>query len=399
MIGFDLSPETARRSLGRGPGLGEDDDAVVDRYTTVVWGHLVEPGDSVAGRLISERGATGALRAVIADDPSGFDRREFAAARRRWLPRLDANAIADGLRRAAKVGAVLVTRADPDWPEQLDDLGPHAPICLWVRGDPSRLRRLHPSVAIVGARAATSYGDHVALELSADLAGGGVPVVSGGAYGIDGAAHRAALAVGGLTVALLAGGVDRAYPAGHTDLVERIAATGVVASEVPCGSTPTKWRFLQRNRLIAALADATVVVEAGWRSGSLNTAGHAASLSRPLGAVPGPVTSAASAGTHRLLREYDAFCITGAADVREMLGLAVGREAPSQAPASAGERARTDDTTRIRDALSPRAWRDVDDLARRAGMAAEDIEPILGLLHLEGSAVRGPAGWRAVLMD
>ena len=152
-----------------------------------------------------------------------------------------------------------------------------------------------------------------------DAASGAV-IVSGGAYGIDGAAHRAALGVGGATVALLAGGVDRAYPQGHQQLLRTIAASGAVVSEVPCGTAPTKWRFLSRNRIIAALSDATVVIEAGWRSGSLNTAGHAAALGRPLGAVPGPVTSAASAGCHRLLREYDARCVTTAAEVRELWG-------------------------------------------------------------------------------
>ncbi|WP_127474666.1 DNA-processing protein DprA [Microbacterium sulfonylureivorans] len=394
MTVFDLSPSTARRALGDLLAPEASDAVAVERYATVVWCHLVEPGDSVAGRLVAERGATGALRAVLAGDAGGVvGGGEFSAARRRWMPRLSADAVTDGLRGAAKARAVLVARGDAEWPAQLDDLGAHAPICLWVRGDPSHLTRLAPSVAIVGARAATSYGDHVALELAADLAASGIPVVSGGAYGVDGAAHRAVLAVGGLTVALLAGGVDRAYPAGHTDLIERIAGSGAVVSEVPCGSTPTKWRFLQRNRLIAALADATVVVEAGWRSGSLNTAGHAAALSRGLGAVPGPITSAASAGTHRLLREYDALCITSAADIREMLGLGAG----DGAVPSADGRARTDDTTRVRDALSPRAWRDAGDVARRAGMAADDVEAILGLLHLEGAVTRGPSGWRMVL--
>jgi DNA processing protein len=161
-------------------------------------------------------------------------------------------------------------------------------------------------------------------------------------------------------------------------------------SEVPCGSAPTKWRFLQRNRLIAALAGATVVVEAGWRSGSLNTAGHAAALSRPLGAIPGPITSAASAGTHRLLREYGAHCITSAADIREMIGFE--GTAPFGAMPDAG--GRTDDTTRVRDALSVRAWRETADVARRAGMAPDEVEAILGLLSLEGSVARAPGGWR-----
>jgi DNA processing protein len=223
-------------------------------------------------------------------------------------------------------------------------------------------------------------------------------VVSGGAYGIDGAAHRAALAVGGLTVALLAGGADRAYPVGHSQLIGRIAEDGVVVSEVPCGSTPTKWRFLQRNRLIAALTSATVVVEAGWRSGSLNTAAHASALSRGLGAVPGPITSAASAGTHRLLREFGAECITSAADVRELLGIgaAPGRAAPGNAPLGrgGGERPPTDDAMRVRDALSTRVWRDADDLGQRTGMARDEVEAILGLLHLEGDVTFKGGGWR-----
>jgi len=390
VTGFDLSPSAARRMLGAaGPSHDEDDDAAVERYAAIVWCHLIEPGDSVAGRLIRNLGAAAALRAVLSGgQTSAVDAAELERGRRRWMPRLSADAISDGLARAAKSGVTLVTRADPDWPRQVDDLEAHAPICLWVRGDRAALTRLWPSVAVVGARAATSYGDHVALELAAELAGSGIPIVSGGAYGIDGAAHRAALAVGGLTVALLAGGVDRAYPAGHTDLIDRIATTGAVVSEVPCGSAPTKWRFLQRNRLIAALTEATVVVEAGWRSGSLNTAGHAAALSRQLGAVPGPITSAASAGAHRLIREYGAHCVTSAGDIRELIGLGGDSSPPGDA------RPRTDDTTRVRDALSARVWRDAADAARRAGMPVDEVEAILGLLHLEGAVVRGPGGWR-----
>jgi DNA processing protein len=304
------------------------------------------------------------------------------------LPRLSARAVSDSLTTAAARGVAFVTRADPYWPVQLDDLDAHAPLCLWVRGDASALRRLEASVAIVGARAASRYGDHVAMELAAELAGSGIPVISGGAYGIDGAAHRAALAAGGLTVALLAGGADRAYPAGHTNLIDDIAAHGVVLSEVACGSAPTKWRFLQRNRLIAALASATVVVEAGWRSGSLNTAGHAATLSRPLGAVPGPITSATSAGTHRLIREYGAECITSAEDARELLGL-VGTQ-----QAAAPDGGYTGDATRVKDAMSTRVWREADEIARRAGMSTDTVGSLLGLLRLEGAVESGVEGWR-----
>ena len=167
-------------------------------------------------------------------------------------------------------------------------------------------------------------------------------------------------------------------------------------SEVPCGSAPTKWRFLQRNRLIAALTAATVVVEAGWRSGSLNTAGaRRGAVARRSARCPGPITSAASAGTHRLLREFGAQCITSAADVRELLGT---RRAPAQIPARGAaddSRPRTDDATRVRDALSTRVWRDATDLARRSGMARDDVEAILGLLHLEGAGEQQRGGLAA----
>ncbi|GAA5198874.1 DNA-processing protein DprA [Microbacterium jejuense] len=406
MSGIDLSVAAARAALTP-LGLDLADEDAQHRYAVAVWCQLVEPGDSAAGRVVASLGPVEALvRLAAAAEFAELTARENSDARKRWLPRLSSRGVSDMLRIAGARGVRLVTRREPAWPQQLDDLGPHAPMCLWVRGDVGALARLDPSVALVGARAASGYGDLVARELAAELAGSGVPVVSGGAYGIDGAAHRAALSAGGLTVALLAGGAERAYPAGHTQLIDQIAATGVVASEVPCGSAPTKWRFLQRNRLIAALTTATVVVEAGWRSGSLNTAGHAATLGRGLGAVPGPITSPGSSGTHRLIREYGgAACITSADDVRELLGLSAvtrgdggmthgsgGARAGGSRPASAG--ARTDDTTRVRDALSARVGRDADDVARRAGMAVDDVRAMLGLLRLEGMVLAAADGWR-----
>ena len=418
MTGFDLSVGAARTALAP-LGLDLADDEALHRHAVAVWCQLVEPGDSAAGRVVASLGPVEALARLVAGAPfAELTAREDSDARKRWMPRLSARAVSDTLRIAAARGVQLVTRHDPVWPQQLDDLGPHAPMCLWVRGDTAALARLDPSVAIVGARAASGYGDLVARELAAELAGHGIPIVSGGAYGIDGAAHRAALSADGLTVALLAGGAERAYPAGHTQLIDHIAATGVVASEVPCGSAPTKWRFLQRNRMIAALTTATVVVEAGWRSGSLNTAGHAADLGRALGAVPGPITSPGSAGTHRLIREYGgAACVTSADDVRELLGLSASWPAGGPGPrgddavradpgvrtapaarsvpaAGAGAAARTDDTTRVRDALSTRVGRDADDVARRAGMAVDEVRALLGLLRLEGSVLIGADGWR-----
>lgn len=391
---FDLSPAAARAALARVADVAHlDDGAVVERYAGVVWNTLTEPGDGVAGRLVAGLGAAEALRTLLAGrvlSTADVSHREFAEGARRWRPRLAPDGVAHSLEIAAVRGVRHVAPADAAWPAQFSDLGENAPLALWVRGAPEMLVGLSPSVALVGARAATSYGDHVAMELAADLAGGGIPVVSGAAYGIDGAAHRAALAAGGVTVALLAGGVDRPYPAGHGQLIDRIAGTGAVVSEVPCGSTPTKWRFLARNRLIAALADVTVVVEAGWRSGSLNTAGHAAQLGRGVGAVPGPVTSGASAGCHRLLRELGAQCVTSASDVREMLTLDRGATAEQSQDA----RPRTDDRTRVRDALSVRSARDLDEVARRSGMSPDDVEGHLGVMLLEAEVSRDGRGWR-----
>jgi DNA processing protein len=280
------------------------------------------------------------------------------------------------------------------WPNGVDDLGVHAPIMLWMRGRPGRLSPDATSVALVGARAATGYGEHVAGELSAGLVELGFPIVSGAAYGIDGMAHRAALASGGLTLAFLAGGVDRFYPAGHDELLRRIAEHGLVLSEVPCGAAPTKWRFLQRNRLIAACSAATVVVEAGARSGSLNTAGHASALGRPLGAVPGPVTSPASAGCHRLLREYDAVCVTNAADVAELIAPSATRSREvDSAPGALRDNA---DTVRVLDALATRSSRTPSDIAARSGLALGSVLGVLGSLEIEGRAREDAAGWRAL---
>jgi DNA processing protein len=372
-------------------------------YASAVWTAIAEGGDRVAGALVGALGPVEALRLVLADgdgrDASGVGAKEWADAQARWRPRFVQEEIDRPFDVARRNGVGLVVPGEPWWPAQLDDLGAHTPLCLWVRGDRAVLRLLDPSVALVGARAATGYGEHVAREVAAELAGRGIAVVSGAAYGIDGAAHRAALEAGGLTAAFLAGGVERPYPAGHHGLIERIASTGVVISEVPCGGAPTKWRFLGRNRLIAAVANATVVVEAGWRSGAMNTANHASDLSRPLGAVPGPVTSPASAGCHRLLRDTDkdVRCITGIDDVIELAGgdglfrIPVDRDHAFRA---GDDRPRTDDRTRVGDALSLRSRRTVAEVARRSGMSVPDVQLHLGLMRLEGVAEVDAEGWR-----
>ena len=280
-----------------------------DSLARAIWSTIIEPGDQDAGELITTLNAAEALETVLNGGSNSIDEERVRSLGERVIPKFSTGAVEMAFRSAARFGAELVTPEHPHWPTRMNDLGPSAPVALWVRGNTEFLGD-EVSTAIVGARAATGYGEHVTMEITAGLVARGHTIVSGAAYGIDGMAHRAALAASGRTVAYLAGGVDRFYPSGHDALLSRIAETGAVASELPCGSVPTKWRFLMRNRLFAAAAASTLVVEAGWRSGSLNIAGHAIALGRPLGAVPGPVTSAASAGCHRLIREFGATVVT-----------------------------------------------------------------------------------------
>ncbi|MFI8594921.1 DNA-processing protein DprA [Microbacterium sp. NPDC078428] len=391
MTAAELAGWSERRRRDDLRGLGpasEDDAAMTDRWARAVWSLLAEPGDRTARALIEAVGAMEALLVVAEKDPGSALETPGAVSDglRRWRPRLRRGGIEAMFHTARAAGVSIHVPGDPAWPMRVDDLGDHAPVCLWARGSMRMAAADGPAVALIGARASTAYGERIVIDMAAELVGAGVRIVSGAAHGIDGAAHRAALAGGGVTLAVLAGGLDRPYPTGHSDLIARIAATGTVLSEIPPGGAPTKWRFLARNRTIAALADAVIVVEAGWRSGSLNTAGHAATLGRPLGAVPGPVTSGASAGCHRLLREYDAVCVTGPEDVLSLLG---GSASVRRAVGPA-----TDDSTRVLDALSTRADRSVDDVARRAGLAPADCGAILALLELEGVARRGAVGWR-----
>ena len=375
--------------------------ALGERFARAAWTVLAEPGDRDAGLLIDVVGAARALDLVVSDvEPETLaaeiarrgdlepDVDAWTEALKRWRPRADPQAALLALRQAGRFGMRLLVPEDEDWPTRLSDLQTHAPLALWARGDVSRLAALDRSVALVGARAATGYGEHVTIELASGLVDRGFAIVSGAAYGVDGAAHRAALASRGVTVAVLAGGLDRFYPSGHEQLLTRIIDRGVVLSEVPPGTTPTKWRFLLRNRLIAALSDATVVVEAGWRSGSLNTAGHAGTLGRPLGAVPGPVTSAASAGCHRLLREYAAVCVTNADEVAELAGISSGRAQPVVADADvSGSR------LRVLDAVHDRTPRRVERIAALSGLATDRVRAELGLLELEGFVIERPSGW------
>ncbi|MFG6401651.1 DNA-processing protein DprA [Microbacterium sp. P04] len=389
MTRIEVSMSAARIAV-RGLHGASDDERMLETFARAAWSVLIEPGDSTAGRLIAAVGPIEALgRAIVGDTSALADLTEadLVTAMARWRPRCEAEGVAAAVNAARATGARLVVPGDRDWPGRLDDLGVHAPVVLWARGDLGCLAEDRPAVAIVGARAATGYGELVAAEFGAQLAAAGITIVSGAAYGIDGSAHRAALSAGGHTVALLAGGVDPPYPSGHAALIDAIAASGALLAETPCGSAPTKWRFLARNRLIAALSDATVVVEAGARSGSLNTAAHAAALGRALGAVPGAITSAASAGCHRIIREFDGVCVTSADEVKELMGWSAPR-------AAARDEDRTDDLSRVLDALSARVSRSIADLSRVSGLAETDVEAYIALAQLAGEAEERSDGWR-----
>ncbi|OIJ63349.1 DNA-processing protein DprA [Streptomyces mangrovisoli] len=288
---------------------------------------VLEPGDENAGRWVREYGAREVARRLVVGGAPPLP----GVSVKRWAGLRDRAARArpeEDLAVAAASGVRFVPPGAAEWPAQLDDLGDARPLGLWVRGRADLRGWALGSVAVVGARACTEYGAHLAATLAADLAERGWVVVSGGAYGIDGAAHRGALGAGGATVAVLACGVDRPYPRGHTELISRIAEQGLVIGELPPGDHPTPSRFILRNRVIAALTRGTVVVEAAHRSGALVTARAAQRLGRHTMGVPGPATSALSAGVHELLRG-DAVLVTDAAEVVELVG-DMGQLAPER---------------------------------------------------------------------
>ena len=330
----------------------------------------------------------------------------LATRRLRWNRRMERTLNAEA-HMAATCGAWLVTPADPLWPPQLNDLGPARPYGLWCRGDSRHLLDLAsaPSVALVGSRDPSIYGTEATTHLAAELARRGYTVISGGAMGIDIAAHRAALTQQGSdlpTIAFMAGGLDRLYPAQNSDVLNMIVDRGLIMSEVSVGNTPTRWRFLERNRLIAALARHTIVVEARWRSGALNTARHAMEIGRTLWAVPGQINSPNSVGTNRLLRDGLAQTLTEAADILEYdaaAGFELGTEHESEWDRAASSSALdelTERQGRVWDDLSPRSYRGVDEIAAALGLSARDVMADLFHLGRCGLAESSGTSWRKV---
>ena len=292
-----------------------------ERLARVALSRIGEPGDPRLTDVVHEYGGETVLKGLT-DQAANRDLGEDLA------QRITSADPGRELEAATKRGLRFVVPGDDEWPAGLDDLAlaPHLherggiPIGLWCRG-PLRLdEALVQAVAVVGSRSATTYGGGVAGDIAAVLARESWTVVSGAAFGIDQAAHRGALASRGATVAVLACGADRVYPSAHRALIDYIADVGLVVSEAAPGCAPTRIRFLARNRLIAAMARGTVVVEAAVRSGALNTASWAAGLGRTVMGVPGPVTSAPSAGVHQLIRSRDAALVTSGEEVLEMVG-------------------------------------------------------------------------------
>lgn len=306
------------------------------------------------------------------------------------------------LDRLAHMGGRLVTHDDDEWPTLAftgfagvnDPMRSqaHAPMVLWVVGSARLDEVTDRAAAIVGTRAATGYGEHVAADIAAGLAGRDAAVVSGGAFGIDGAAHRAALGADGLTVAVLAGGIDVPYPLGHASLLRRIEQDGLLVSEYPPGVRPARHRFLTRNRLVAALAGATVVVEAGARSGAANTAAWARALGRQVCAVPGPVTSSASIGCHVLLQN-GARLVTRAEDVIELIGR-IGELAPEEPRPTTVLDGLADTDKRVYDALPARGARSADEIAVASGLPATGVLGPLAMLEVAGLVIREHGRWK-----
>lgn len=367
----------------------------VEHAARAVLSRLGEPGEPALVRALRQHTAEELLERLL----SGASVGEVSDRRARIPPGATAaTMLAADLRVAGRLGVRLVVPGDAAWPTQLDDLGDAAPVVLWVRGGADLRLTVLRSVSIVGSRTSTGYGDHVAADLAAGLAERGWAVVSGGAFGIDAAAHRGALAVGGASVAVLACGIDVVYPRAHESLFARLLDDGLVLSEAPPGAAPYRHRFLVRNRVIAALTRGTVVVEAAARSGSLATARHAMELGRVVMGVPGPVTSGMSQGTHQLLR--DGALLVGCVD--EVVD-AVGTIGADLGPAVRGPEepwdALDETSRRVLDALPPRRAADTSTLAVAAGVDPATALATLGLLELAGFVARHRDGWRLLRRD
>lgn len=371
-----------------------------NHFSAAWWSCVVEPEDFHARALRERVGEDEAIAWAQAESPGPLPSDLYGQGRRweetweRWHPRvLVANPQAE-IEHLHSCGGHLLIPSDPTWPHAFGDLGPSEPIALWVRGQVST----RPRVAIVGARAATAHGERCAQDMSCDLAQAGITVISGGAFGIDIAAHRGALAGKGATIAVMAGGLGSVYPLAHrADFEEIVTSGGALISECPTSWRPARWRFLGRNRLIAALAQASVVVEASARSGALATARRAMTLGRPVGAVPGPITSTASIGCHDLIRN-GATLVRDATEVAELLdpftGFTQGTLFGDPVEADTGPDSLTALQRRVWEALPKRSVAQLSRLVRAAGLSEKEVLTSLAELELLGFVNSSTRGWQ-----
>jgi DNA processing protein len=375
-----------------------------DRAARVALTWLAEPGNRSVWSMVRSSGAPATLDRLLRGDCPDATLRAAVIAR---SAAGDARRVAQAaLRRAKRLGAQVIVPTDPEWPPSVEALATleldaagrvnqdvRPPLCIWKRGSWPLHEALDRSVAIVGARAATSYGVHVATDLAFGLAERGWTVVSGGAFGIDAAAHRAALAAGALTIAVLACGVDRPYPAGNSAMFERIAETGLLVSEWPPGSEPLRHRFLIRNRVIAAATVGTVVVEAAARSGAVQTMSRVVALGRTAMIVPGPVTSAMSVGCHELLREYPAARVVGGLPhvLEEISPIGENLADPPRGPSHQRDDL-DEESALVLEAMPRRGKAGPEQLAAKAGLSLRTVLRRLSLLETLGLVQRRDDG-------
>lgn len=411
--------EYFNQNFGRGVVQFEREDSTkTDQlwacFVRFVWSCVCEPSDGCAG-FVREHFGLGPLRFLSTDCASeGFQRalsfldesvvglsqenaelyrrHSWKEALERWHKRLAPSRLFNICNGTYNLQIRILTPLSKLWPRGISDLGYHAPHLLYYIGSDECLQEGVQKISVVGARAITPYGEHVTADITAGLCSRNVCIVSGGAYGIDAIAHKTAIVSGKSTIAILAGGLDFLYPAGNVNLLRKVTHRGLIVSELPIGMRPHKWRFLQRNRVIAAISAATIIVEAGKRSGARNTANHALELGRLLCAVPGPVNSYRSVGCNLLLQDGFANLVTSSRDVFSLLGnlkLDTDYSTYKKAPLSSI-------ATRILDALSKNLWRSVYDLSKLVGTS--DRETCLGLVELEILGLVAERGnkWRLV---
>jgi DNA processing protein len=372
-----------------------------DRLARAALARLFEADDMAMGRLLDAYGSASATWAALLDTSSPLPPKVTESWRTAARVQQKEHPPERDLDAARRVGGRFVVPGDAEWPDdRLAPLAlgapsePHVPIGLYLRGPLNLFEATRRAIAIVGTRASTDYGETVACDFATSLADHDWTIVSGLAYGVDGAAHKGAFAVGGSTIAVVATGFDVTYPAGHKHLLDRLVSDGLIVTEKPPGTGATRLRFLNRNRVIAALADATVVVEMDVRSGARNTLKHARRLRRPVMAVPGPIDSPTSLGCHLEIRRGDAVMVTSASEVAEVAGR-IGEDLAAEpvVPPDPRDLLPTQ-ALQLLDAFPAQRSADLDALVEASRLPREEVERLLPPLTQAGFVEPASGGHR-----